>query len=83
MAAVCTCTAPLPAGSTGGCPTLFTIKLLSFGEYPGITLQRAREKRMEARRLLDEGIDPGALKKAAKEAERAEITETFRNVAKG
>ena len=36
-------------------------KLLSFGEYPGITLQRAREKRMEARRLLDEGIDPGAL----------------------
>lgn len=38
---------------------------------------------MEARRLLDEGIDPGALKKAAKEAERAEITETFRNVAKG
>ncbi len=57
-------------------------KLLSFGEYPGITLQMAREKRMEARRLLDEGIDPGALKKAAKEAERAEITETFRNVAK-
>lgn len=57
-------------------------KALSFGEYPGITLQRAREKRMEARRLLDEGIDPGALKKAAKEAERAEITETFRNVAK-
>lgn len=57
-------------------------KLLSFGEYPGITLQRAREKRMEARRLLDEGIDPGALKKAAKEAERAEVTETFRNIAK-
>lgn len=57
-------------------------KALSFGEYPGITLQRAREKRMEARRLLDEGIDPGALKKAAKEAERAEITEAFRNVAK-
>ena len=60
-----------------------TAKLLSFGEYPGITLQRAWEKRMEARRLLDEGIAPGALKKAAKEAERAEITETFRNVAKG
>lgn len=57
-------------------------KVLSFGEYPGITLQRAREKRMEARRLLDEGIDPGALKKAAKEAKRAEITETFRSIAK-
>lgn len=56
-------------------------KSLSLGEYPGITLQRAREKRMEAKRLLDEGIDPGALKKAAKEAEWAEITETFRNVA--
>lgn len=39
-------------------------KSLSFGEYPGITLQRAREKRMEAKRLLDEGIDPGALKKS-------------------
>ena len=57
-------------------------KSLSLGEYPGITLQRAREKRMEAKRLLNEGIDPGALKKAAKEAERAEIAETFRNVAK-
>lgn len=57
-------------------------KSLSLGEYAGITLQRAREKRMEAKRLLNEGIDPGALKKAAKEAERAEIAETFRNVAK-
>lgn len=38
-------------------------KALSFGEYPGITLQRAREKRMEARRLLDEGIGPVLSKK--------------------
>ena len=29
-------------------------KSLSLGEYPGITLQRAREKRMEAKRLLEE-----------------------------
>ena len=47
-------------------------KLLSFGEYPGITLQRAWEKRMEARRLLDEGIAPGALTIAAKEADLPE-----------
>ena len=42
-------------------------RILSFGEYPVVTLQRAREKRMEAKQLLAEGIDPAAVKKAAKE----------------
>src|SRR5689334_17361072 len=32
---------------------------LTFGPYPEVTLARARDKRMEARRLLHEGIDPG------------------------
>lgn len=36
-------------------------KVLSFGEYPVVTLQRAREKRMEAKQLLAEGIDPAAV----------------------
>ena len=56
-------------------------KLLSFGEYPIISLEKAREKRMEAKQLLADGIDPGAQKKAAKEARRSEVNDTFRNIA--
>jgi len=39
---------------------------LNIGVYPVITLERAREASLEARRLLAEGIDPGAAKKARK-----------------
>ncbi|WP_051284196.1 tyrosine-type recombinase/integrase [Desulforegula conservatrix] len=57
-------------------------KLLSFGAYPTVSLADAREKRFEAKKLLDKGLDPGALKKA----EEAEITErienTFENIAR-
>ncbi len=47
-------------------------KLLSFGGYPDVPLIRAREKRDEARRLLADGIDPSAHRKAHK-ALRAEL----------
>jgi integrase len=43
-------------------------KLLSFGTYPDVSLSQAREKRDEARRLLTEGIDPGAHRQAARTA---------------
>ncbi len=43
-------------------------KILSFGEYPRVTLKEAREKREEAKKLLDNGIDPMTEKKAAKAA---------------
>jgi Arm DNA-binding domain len=33
-------------------------KLLALGQYPEVSLGRAREKRDEARRLVAEGIDP-------------------------
>lgn len=56
-------------------------RVLSFGEYPIVTLQKAREKRMEVRQLLAEGIDPAALKKAAKEEQVSEVKDMFRNVA--
>lgn len=46
-------------------------KRLSFGAYPAVPLQRARQRRDEARQQLTEGVDPGAQKKAAKQAERA------------
>jgi integrase len=41
-------------------------KLLSFGKYPVVTLAIAREKRNEAKLLLDQGKDPGEAKKLKK-----------------
>lgn len=52
-------------------------KLLSLGVYPQVTLQRARQKREDARRLIGEGIDPSEHRKA----ERAAKSDTFRLVA--
>lgn len=45
---------------------------LSLGAYPDLPLVKARQKRTEARQLLAEGIDPGAVKKAAKQAQMAD-----------
>ncbi|MEO6659804.1 MAG: integrase arm-type DNA-binding domain-containing protein [Burkholderiaceae bacterium] len=41
-------------------------KLLSMGTYPDTSLKRAREKRDEARVLLESGVDPSAARKAIK-----------------
>ena len=57
-------------------------KVLSFGEYPVISLEKAREKRLQAKQLLTEGVDPGAHKKAIKEAQRSEVNDTFQTIAK-
>lgn len=43
-------------------------KRLAFGAYPEICLKDARERRDEARKLLANGNDPGAVKKAQKTA---------------
>lgn len=56
-------------------------KLLSFGEYPVVSLKDARDRREEAKKLLANGIDPGAQKKAAKEELLAEVKDTFQSVA--
>jgi integrase len=53
-------------------------KLLSLGNYPDISLKRAREKRDEARRLLAEGIDPSARRKSDQQAK----SETFEAIAR-
>ncbi|MFN9528580.1 MAG: tyrosine-type recombinase/integrase [Pseudomonadaceae bacterium] len=47
-------------------------KRLALGAYPSLTLQKARQRREEARQQLANGIDPGEQKKAAKQAQRAE-----------
>ena len=43
-------------------------KELSLGQYPEITLAKAREKRDDARRLLANGTDPGMVKQETKRA---------------
>ena len=43
-------------------------KLMSFGKYPTVTLASARERRAEACKLLDAGIDPMAQRKTSRTA---------------
>jgi len=57
-------------------------KSLSFGTYPDVSLQQARERRDEARKLLSEGIDPGQQRKTEKQAAIAAATNTFEAVAR-
>ena len=56
-------------------------KLLSFGEYPTVSLKDARERREDAKKKLANGIDPAAYKKSEKAAQLAEIKDTFQNIA--
>ncbi len=56
-------------------------KLLAFGSYPEIGLLDARLKRDQARKQIANGIDPGALRKAQKQA-NIEETETFEVIAR-
>jgi Integrase len=56
-------------------------KVISFGEYPVVTLQKAREKRMEAKQLLADGIDPAARRKIVKEEQISEVKDMFQNIA--
>ncbi|WP_031404108.1 Arm DNA-binding domain-containing protein [Thiomonas sp. FB-Cd] len=41
-------------------------KLLALGQYPDVPLSLARERRDQARKLVAQGIDPSAHKRAAK-----------------
>jgi integrase len=52
-------------------------KGISFGVYPDITLESARDKRAAARKLVAENVDPSV----ARREEKAETTNTFRHVA--
>lgn len=56
-------------------------KLLALGTYPEIGLADARQRRDEARRQVAHGIDPGAVRRAQKQAETKE-TETFEVIAR-
>lgn len=54
-------------------------RLLSLGVYPTVSLAKARQRRDEARRLLEDGIDPSARRKSEKAA--AKRADTFEAVA--
>jgi integrase len=57
-------------------------KKLSFGTYPEVTLAGARDKQMEARRLIDRDIDPGEHKKQTKRAAKVAAANSFEAVAR-
>ena len=56
-------------------------KLLALGAYPEVSLLDARQRRDEARQQLAHKIDPGAVRKAQKQAETEE-KETFEVIAR-
>ncbi len=53
----------------------------SFGRYPEVTLAEARQRLLEARRLLEQGIDPVHQAKLDKVAASIAANNTFRSVA--
>jgi integrase len=56
-------------------------KTLSFGNYPDVSLARAREKRADVRRILADGIDPLEARKAKVREAKAKSEETFKAIA--
>ncbi len=52
-------------------------RLLALGQYPDVSLLKARERRDEARRQLADGIDPAAVKRARKQATREAAENSF------
>jgi len=57
-------------------------KTISFGIYPDVSLKLARERRDEARTLLATGVDPGAQRKAEKQAKADFGANTFEVIAR-
>lgn len=56
-------------------------KIMTFGRYPEVLLSRARERHAAERRMLADGIDPMAQRKAGRDAERIATQNSFANVA--
>ena len=56
-------------------------KLISFGAYPAVPLSDARASRDQAKRLLAQGIDPSAQRKADQRELVSKGTNTFRAIA--
>ena len=57
-------------------------KLLSFGEYPAVSLKDARERREDAKRMLSRGIDPSDHKRQMRQARATAERDSFQNIAR-
>ena len=57
-------------------------KKLAFGVYPAVGLKDARDQAAEARKVLQAGDDPGAVRKASKALATHEAVNTFEAVAR-
>lgn len=56
-------------------------KTMALGQYPAVSLAEARDRREDARKLLVNGQDPAAVKKAVQEAAAVAAASTFAVVA--
>lgn len=54
---------------------------ISFGQFPDVSLEKAREKRQEARALLADGIDPQRHRDSKQEATKAAAENTLIRIA--
>jgi integrase len=57
-------------------------KTLALGVYPAVSLAKARTRRLEARELLADGVDPGSAKRDTKNAKLIAAQHTFEVVAR-
>ena len=57
-------------------------KRLALGVYPVVTLARARDDALEARRLLHDGVDPGERKKERARSAKIATVNSFETVAR-
>ena len=57
-------------------------KTLALGVYPEVSLEKARDKRTAARNQLDEGFDPGLVKKQNKLIAQEKAANTFEKIAR-
>lgn len=57
-------------------------KRLAFGVYPAVTLKVARDQASEARKVMQAGVDPGALRKSEKARAAHDAANTLEAVAR-
>ncbi len=57
-------------------------KMLALGAYPSVTLAESRQRREDAKKLLANGIDPGAMKKTLKSTGKELAANTFEVIAR-
>ncbi|WP_404323876.1 Arm DNA-binding domain-containing protein [Azospirillum doebereinerae] len=53
----------------------------AMGRYPEVTLQKVRDKKLEARRLIAEGIDSSEKKKMSASSSKMALDNKFRSLA--